>query len=254
MRIIFCLLLLLINCPVYSQDQVPRSIAGNPHIKTLNYSPNSIHKYIGFYGQQSSIVFEAGEVISTFSMGVSSGWQLEAKGNRLFIKPISDNADTNATIITNKRVYHFQLYAQEAEGINDPAIAYEVRFRYPSNNITFNKNFVEDDGVLTERSDIPDISNATNLNFDYLLKGVDHIKPIRVFDDGRFTYLEFEKENANLPAVFLVGSDGYESLINFRVRGNYMIVERVAAKFTLRYGQDTVCVTNTKIPFYYKQP
>jgi hypothetical protein len=45
--------------------------------------------------------------------------------------PIDDIADTNATVITNKRVYYFQLHAEEAAGLDDPRLAYEVRFLYP---------------------------------------------------------------------------------------------------------------------------
>ena len=238
----------------YSKEQVPYPLANNPHIKIINYSANDIHKYVGFYGQQSSIVFDHNEVINTLSMGVSTGWQLDPQGNRLFIKPISENADTNATIITNKRTYYFKFYAKDPgpDGMENPEVAYEVRFRYPSNSIIINNNIVNNNSLINEDDDIPDVSTAENLNFDYLVQGSDYIKPIKAFDDGKFTYLEFDHKNADLPAIFLVDSQGYESLINFRVRGNYIIIERVAARFTLRHGLDTVCLINNKIPYHYK--
>lgn len=248
-KIILLLLLLYANSTI-AGEQSMYPMAHNPNIKFLNYSSNNVHIYVGFYGYQSSIVFEPNESIVTMSMGVSTGWQLEPQGNRLFIKPIQDNADTNATIITNKRVYHFKLYAKEAEGIDDPDIAYEVRFQYPSNNIIINENHNISD-IITNESEIPDISNATNLNFNYVLSGPDYIKPIKVFDDGKFTFLQFDGANADLPAMFLVDSEGYESLINFRVRGDYVIIERVGAKFTLRYGPDVVCLTNKNMPYHY---
>ncbi len=255
MRNIFVLFLLAtIVWNAYADEQIARSIATSPHIKLMNYSKNNIHKYVGFYGYQSSIIFAADEVIDTISMGVSTGWQLEPKGNRLFIKPSTEGyTDTNATIITNKRVYHFKLYAKEAEGLDDPEIAYEVRLQYPNDDIVNSDTRIISE-ITKGNPEIPDISSATNINFNYTVSGSDYIKPIKVFDYQGFTYLEFKDTNADLPAIFLVDSEGYESLINFRVRGNYIIIERVAAKFTLRNGSDIACLTNHEIPYHYKKP
>tara|TARA_A100001015_G_C14639158_1_gene574736 strand:- start:299 stop:508 length:210 start_codon:yes stop_codon:yes gene_type:complete len=49
------------------------------------------------------------------------------------------------------------------------------------------------------------------------------------------------------PAIFYVDSDGYEGIVNFRVKNNYIIVERVSAVFTLRHGVDTLCVFNENL-------
>lgn len=253
-QIIALLIFTLHSFTAISGEQLMRSISINPHIKLINYNQNNIHTYVGFYGYQSSIIFENDEIIDTVSMGVSTGWQLSPSGNRLFIKPIEDNAETNATIITNKRVYHFKFYAREAKNIDDPEIAYEVRFQYPEKDLIIINNNTNSDDALINDSEIPDIETATNLNFDYTLSGSDYIKPIKVFDDGRFTYLQFSNSNAELPAIFLVDSEGYEALINFRVRGDYVIIERVASKFTLRNGPDTVCLNNKEIPYHYLAP
>ncbi|MBQ4874689.1 MAG: TrbG/VirB9 family P-type conjugative transfer protein [Rickettsiaceae bacterium H1] len=246
MKFLF-LLLILFSSRVNADEQLMQSSAKSPHIKSMNYDKDNIHKYVGFYGYQSSIIFDNDETISTVSMGVSTGWQLDPQGNKLYIKPIEDNADTNASITTNKRTYHFKLFAKEAEGIDDPEIAHEVRFSYPEDNIII----VNRDETIGDDSEIPDIENATNLNFNYRVSGSDYIKPIRAFDNGKFTYLQFNNANGELPAVFLVDSKGYESLVNFRVRGDYMIIERAAAKFTLRNGDDTVCLSNKNIPYHY---
>ncbi len=243
------ILVIVLLSNAYAREELMRPLSVNPHIKLINYSKDHIHVYVGFYGYESTIVFEQDESITQILMGVSTGWQLQNLGNRLGLKPIEDNADTNATIFTNKRIYHFKFHAKEATSINDPEIAYEVRFQYPSRDITtFNSSGYDDataGGVSDhDSSEIPDISTATNLNFNYKVSGSDSIKPIKAFDDGNFTYLEFSHANAELPAIFLVDSEGNEALINFRVRGNNIIIERVAEHFTLRNGEDTVCLIN----------
>ena len=67
--------------------------------------------------------------------------------------------------------------------------------------------------------------------------------PSRVFDDGQKTYFDWPK-GAAAPAVFAVGSDGSESLVNFVMRGELMVVERVGPGFMLRNGVETTLVRN----------
>ncbi|MBV0900066.1 MAG: P-type conjugative transfer protein VirB9 [Wolbachia endosymbiont of Fragariocoptes setiger] len=257
-NLLFTVLILLCNSLWAKQE--PRSIAGEDHIKVINYNPQAIHKYTGFYGYQSSIVFEPGEVIQNLSMGDSTGWQLLPQANRLFIKPIDDIADTNATIITNKRTYYFELHAEEAKGLDDPRLAYEVRFFYPlfnSDEIYTNSN--GDIFEQTSHTIIPDLSDVEiarkGINFNYAIshaRGSDSIVPTKVFDDGKFTYLQFNKINSDFPAIFIVDSKGYESLVNFRTVDDYLIIERVGSVFTLRNGSNVVCLFNEKIPFQRK--
>ena len=54
-------------------------------------------------------------------------------------------------------------------------------------------------------------------------------------------------KNTEIAAIFYVDSDGYEGLVNYRVKGDYVIVERVTERFTLRHGSDTICVFNNNL-------
>ncbi|QXK92196.1 P-type conjugative transfer protein VirB9 [Neoehrlichia mikurensis] len=247
-------IIVLMSTSCFSKQEV-RSIAEDNHIKIINYNPQSIHKYTGFYGYQSSILFESDETIDTISMGDSTGWQLMPKGNRLFIKPIADNANTNATIITNKRVYYFELHAEEATGLDDARLAYEVRFLYPSTDVNDNSG-LDNGGMMfpinqTQIPDLTDIDTARKgINFNYSVshnRGSEGIVPLKIFDDNRFTYMQFPTVNASLPSIFHIDSEGYESLINFRIVNDYVVIERVSHAFTLRHGSDTVCVFNNHL-------
>lgn len=259
--LLFAVLLFFYSNDVFAKQE-PRSIAADEHIKVINYNPQAIHRYTGFYGYQSSIVFEQGEVIQNLWMGDSTGWNLIPQGNRLFIKPVDDIADTNATIITNKRVYYFEFRAEEAKGLDDPRLAYEVRFLYPlfnSDEIYTNHN--GDIFEQTNHTIIPDLNDIEvakkGLNFNYSIshvRGSQSTIPIKVFDDGKFTYLQFNKVNSDFPAVFMVDSKGYESIVNTRTVDDYLIIERVSSVFTLRNGSDTVCLFNEDMPFNKKKP
>lgn len=221
--------------PAYALKD-PKPIASDRRIRTVVYNANEIYKFTGHYDYQSVIEFEEDEEIVTVSMGNSLTWQVVPSGNRMFIKPVQEDALTNMTVVTNKRTYHFELHAETPEGINDPDMVFVMRFVYGRGAGIGVSNLIDS---------VPDpTAEPEKYNFDYALTGSEDISPIRIFDDGEFTYFEFRDKNAEIPAFFLVHGDGSESIINFRTRNDFIVVERVAAQFTLRHGQDVVCVFN----------
>ncbi len=219
--------------------QTPRRLSKESKFRTYVYNPNEIYQYLGHYLYQSYIEFEENEQINTISMGDSTAWQIVPQENRLFLKPVGDYPQTNMTVITNKRIYHFELDAKDAKGINDDTLIYYVKFVYQSQEDTTIVQF-----PTRQVTDVPDLSDLSKYNFNYEFTGNDNVAPIKVFDDGQFTYMEFQDKNAEIPAIFYVDSNGYEGLVNFRTVSNYVIIERVASQFTLRNGGEIVCIYN----------
>jgi type IV secretion system protein VirB9 len=222
--------------------QEPRPIATDSRIRTLRFSPNEVYQFIGHYGYQSTIEFGADEKIQTVSIGDSLAWMVNPSGNRLFLKPIEQNALTNMTVITDKHSYLFELHAEETTDIRSEQMVFVVRFIYPQSDA----NAVE----FTQYEALPDLErDADKYNFNYTIRGSTVVEPIRIFDDGNWTYFEFRDQNAEVPAFFHVDGAGNEQLINFRKRGNYIVVERVSPRFTLRRGPEILCVYNERLPF-----
>ncbi|MBI1236938.1 MAG: P-type conjugative transfer protein VirB9 [Alphaproteobacteria bacterium] len=215
-----------------------RPIKIDHRVRTVMYQPDEVYKFTGHYRYQSAIEFGADEVIGTISMGDSTAWMLNPSGNRLFLKPLEQDATTNMTLITNQRVYLFELHARETDDIRDEGMTFIMRFLYPDDdNITLNQ--------YLDTVPVPDpVKDAGKYNFDYTISGGDEIAPIRIFDDGEFTYFEFRDKNAEVPAFYWVDERGDEAMINYRTRGDYIVVERVSSRFTLRHGRDIVCVFN----------
>jgi type IV secretion system protein VirB9 len=63
---------------------------------------------------------------------------------------------------------------------------------------------------------------------------------LRAFDDGKQVFIEFPRGigQGEMPPLFVVGPEGDTSeLVNYRVRGNYMIVDRLFAAAELRFGR-----------------
>ena len=228
--------------------QEPRVLPTDPRIRTYVYDPNDVFKFLGHYKFQSSIEFSPEETISTISMGDSLAWQVSPSGNRLFIKPIEPDATTNMTVVTNLRIYQFELHAEEAEDVSDDSLTFSARFHYPSGSVGGSlQRFESEKG--------PDIEKEPEkYNFNYTISGSELISPLKIFDDGEFTYFEFRDKNADIPAFFNVDVDGNEAVINYHVAGKYVVVEMVAHQFTLRAGPDVACVFNESMPARKKKP
>lgn len=82
-------------------------------------------------------------------------------------------------------------------------------------------------------------SNFESLNFRYRISGdKPKWRPVRVFDDSRQVFVEFADDIASdeMPPLFVSGPDGAPELVNYRVRGRYMVVDRLFERAELRLG------------------
>ena len=125
----FVLLLSVAQTAHAIQENKPLAI--DKRIRTYTYNPNEVYVFTAHYGYQSEIELDPKESIGVISLGNAPSWQIEPMGSRIFIKPVEPDATTNMTIITDKRTYHFELYAEEAESIRDEKMVFTARFYYP---------------------------------------------------------------------------------------------------------------------------
>lgn len=235
--------LALLSCIAFSQEshaaREARPIKLDHRVRTIIYQPDEVYKYTGHYRYQTSIEFAKDETIETISMGDTTAWMMNPSANRLFLKPIEQDATTNMTLITNKRTYLFELHARDTDDINDPEMTFILRFIYPDEG-----DLQSLGQALDSVPELDIVENPEKYNFRYTIAGPEVTAPIRIFDDGEFTYFQFKDKNAEVPAFFWVDRQGNESLINYRTRGDYIVVERVSERFTLRHGSDVICVFN----------
>lgn len=235
----------VVTTPAYAlREPKPQTIDGR--LKTLMYNKNEVFKFTGYFYYQSIIELAEDEAITNIAVGLPHLWQVQSIGHRIFIKPISDTpeeATTHMTVITNKHIYFFELYAAEAEDVTEQRIPFIIRFIYPET-----ERIGEVSRVSQTLSDV----NKESRNYNYTISGSENIAPAKVYDNQIFTFFEF-RDNAPIPAFFEVNSDGYESVINYRVEEDIIVVEKVISQFTLRYGDDIICVFNETNPLRLKK-
>ncbi len=210
-------------------ESLPQGTVTDSRVKLLVYNTNQVYKLVAYYGYQIDIQLADAEEIKTIAAGDSVGWQIVGSGQHIFIKPMANDARTNLSIITTKRTYIFDLSSRSPE--RRGTIAYLVRFRYPELDAT--------SALVSSAAN----TYAPRFNFEYKISGSHAIEPRRVFDDGQFTYFQFDRK-LEMPAIFVVGPDGKEGLVNYRIEGPYVVVERLADFYTLRAGKQTATAIN----------
>lgn len=230
------------------QESVPKS--GDKRLRTYSYGPDQVYIFRGHYKYQSRIDLDPKESIQNISIGDSTRWMIQQVGYRIFLKPIEKDATTNMTIITNKRIYNFELYAEEAKDIRSDGLVFSASFVYGDEGDNSDQgSFFQ---MASSKKEVPDqkdiLKERAKYNFNYKLTGSKEVAPIEVFDDGEFTYMKFNDINADIPAAFQVVPGGDEALINYRKSGDYIVIEMVTSQFTLRFGRQVVCVFNESKP------
>jgi type IV secretion system protein VirB9 len=240
LKIIITLLFVLCSHTA-SAIRESRPTAIDSRIRVLVYSPDDVFKFTGYYGYQASIELAQDEEVVSISMGDTTAWQIVPAGYRIFIKPMEEDATTNMTLITNKRTYFFELYAEEAEDIRDPNMVFNVRFIYPDDEMGDSIRSFK--GAAAD----PDLSHPEKYNFNYSISGHEDIAPVKIYDDGEFTYLQFRDKNKDIPAIFAVDDDFRESMVNYhtsQTSPNLIIVEQVFQKLSVRINKKLVCIFN----------
>ena len=80
------------------------------------------------------------------------------------------------------------------------------------------------------------------LNFRYKIEGdTPPWRPLRAFDDGRQVFIAFPTGigQGEMPPLWVIGPAGGAELVNYRIQGNHMVVDRLFAAAELRLGGET---------------
>lgn len=230
MRKAFCAALMLLACA--GAPAAVAQPASDPRIETIPYDPNHIALLRGTLGYAFMLEFDSAEKIETVSIGDSLSWQVtpNRKANVLFLKPLTRSA-TNLTVLTDARTYSFSLEVTP-ESSTAP-ILYIARMVYPPPA-----------APAAAQPSAPAPAAAPQVaNDNYAISGSPLNRPTRVFDDGKMTYFQWPADAA-LPAIFAISADGTESLVNYGVRGPFVVVDQLAPAFALRDGKETVKIVN----------
>ena len=238
--------------------------AADPRLREIQYDAKAVVTVAVKRGVVTHVVLDADEAITDVASGIGgdctkpeSAWCISAQvgGRNIFVKPKSAaSAANNLEVVTDRRTHSFRFVVLH-EGDSAvpvyrlvvkapvmrrvsaafPALAASV----PAIAIPLPPSPKE---VVAERlKSAPEVVNSSYSIAEG--KASEDIVPTLIFDDGRFTYFRFPG-NREIPAVFHVLGDGSETLVNTRMEGDLLVVDRVSRRLMLRAGSAVVGIWN----------
>lgn len=148
----------------------------------------------------------------------------------ILVKPTRPDLATNLIINTDRRTYHLELRATAATYMAS------VSWTYPQDALIALQSR---NAAAASAAPVAMGVDVSALNFRYRIDG-DRApwRPARAFDDGRQVFIEFPAgiSQGEMPPLFVTGAAGDAELVNYRVQGRYMVVDRLFAAAELRLG------------------
>lgn len=208
-------------------------------------------------GRVTDIALEPGEALSPkgavaagdtlrWIVGESESGTGVSRQVHVLVKPVDPDIETNLVIATDRRTYHLELRSGGRRWMA------QASWRYPQGALVAldapptdaSRDPPRDPPAETKpaaqaaqdgAAPLPDLSR---LSFDWRIEGEAPWKPVRVFDDGVKTVIDFPASVASgeMPPLFVTGASGKPELVNYRVLGRRIIVDRIFAAGELRLG------------------
>ncbi len=153
----------------------------------------------------------------------------------IVVKPKQAGLDTNLLVTTDRRAYYVRLISKPEDYLA------RIAFAYPENESLKWKARLAEDQRRREESEavkVAPVESLENLYFDYRIQGGDeNMRPIRVVDDGKKTFIQMTPNAAHreAPVLVVLGTDGPE-MVNYRVKGAMYIVDRLFERGALILG------------------
>jgi type IV secretion system protein VirB9 len=206
-------------------------VAGSVVIAYSSYTPKIVCRpmYV------TDIILQPGEIVTGVHPGDPVRWTFSPSRSgpsaneqtHVLIKPLMADISTNVILNTDRRTYQIDLVSSATNFMPS------VSFSYPNDTLK------EWDSFIAERRKEKSAELASgysvapeDLHLEYEIRGKDSLrwKPVRVWDDGVKTYIQFKpgsvRRSVEAP-VLVVFEHKKEVLVNYRAAEDMYVVDRV---------------------------
>jgi len=214
-------------------------------VQYYDYAPGVVYTAVTSPGFVTTIGLQPGESVSAASAGDTTRWSVEAvesgsgdqRRTLLLVKPLKPFLETNLVVATDQRIYQIDL-----KSVDSPVYHTMISWNYP----------LGDGGILLQKRQrdaagwdavVADGFDLKSVNFNYAIlkqKGeAPAWTPLRAFDDGAKSYIQFPPQMLvrEAPPLFVLNLDGDAQVVNYRVKGDYYVVDRLFDRAELRLGE-----------------
>ncbi len=213
-------------------------------VQVYPYSSGALYQVYTAPGQITDVALQEGEQLvgnGPVAAGDTVRWiigdtESGAGGSKkihILIKPTRPDLITNLVINTDRRTYLLELRSKPSTYMAS------VSWLYAQDELIA----LRQENALREAAlPIDKGVDVSKLQFRYEISGdTPPWRPLSAFDDGTKVYIEMPRGLAQgeAPPLFVIGAEGEDQLVNYRVNKNYYIVDRLFAAAELRLGGRT---------------
>ncbi len=190
---------------------------------------------------ENLVAVASGDTVRWVIGDTSSGTGAERRVH-ILVKPFSAGLATNLVITTDRRTYHIALASTAGSAMA------ALSWSYPQDALLAVRRAQQ---AAEAAAPVAVGLAIERLDFGYEISGDRPAwRPLRAFDDGQQTFIEFPPSLAvgEAPPLFLVDNRGEAQLVNYRLRGRYYVVDRLFGAAELRLGtkrQQVVRISRT---------
>lgn len=218
--------------------QEPQAQAFVNAVQLFPFSDGAIYQVYTAPGAVTDIALQAGETLVAVAAGDTARWVIgdttsgtgTDKRTHILVKPFATGLATNLVVTTDRRSYHLQLTATSRTAMA------ALSWTYPADELIALRKAAEQSAAAAP---VAEGLAVDNLHFNYAVSGDRPAwRPLRAFDDGRQTLVEFPASIAvgEAPPLFVIGPSGEAELVNYRVRGRFYVIDRIFDVAELRLG------------------
>jgi type IV secretion system protein VirB9 len=210
-------------------------------VQVYPYSAGALYQAYTAPGEITDIALQEGEQLvgsGPVAAGDTVRWIIgdtesgagATKKVHILVKPTRPDLMTNLVINTDRRTYLLELRSTEKTYMAS------VSWQYPEDQLIALR---QQNQAAEAAAPIASGVDLASINFRYAIEGDNPAwRPLRAFDDGQKVFIEFPSgiRQGEMPPLFVIGPAGGSELVNYRVRQNYYIVDRLFAAAELRLG------------------
>lgn len=210
-------------------------------IQVYPWSDGALYQLYAAPGEITDITLQPGEQLvgsGPVAAGDTVRWIIgdtesgagPTKRIHILVKPTRPDLLTNLVIDTDRRTYHLELRS------DTKTYMAAVSWIYPEDQLVALR---QQNAAADAAAPVATGVDINALNFRYRIEGdTPPWRPVRTFDDGQKVFIEFPSGIAQgeMPPLWVIGAEGDGQLVNYRVQGSHMIVDRLFAAAELRFG------------------
>jgi type IV secretion system protein VirB9 len=210
-------------------------------IQVYPFTEGALYQVYAAPGEITDIALESGEQLvgaGPVAAGDTVRWIIgdtesgvaATKRVHILVKPTRPDLTTNLIINTDRRTYHLELRSAEKTYMAS------VSWAYAQDQLIALRR---QNAAAELAAPVATGVDINALNFRYRIEGdTPAWRPLRAFDDGRQVFVEFPSGigQGEMPPLWVIGPEGGAELVNYRVQGNHMIIDRLFAAAELRLG------------------